>query len=456
MELKLKLLEDLKLKFPMKDVSPYGECIVVPGVDFDPDLEVELGDQGYNCINTDIGGKAVTLVQLKKSVVEEAEKVVYVPPKGPPKPVPLGSAMLNPEKRWTEEDDARLIKLWNLEPKLIISEIAGKFPKRTLSAVANELERLKKDKRIIPRMNTGSRKVKKKTPQNIIDYAIELSKSTDPAYSSRDIAEMIETRFGVKVSNVAVQNWIDAAPIEKTSTPPAAEAKGKKHPPSQASSKWRPEEDKVLVKLWNERVLIEKMTPSFPGRTEAAIRLRIQRLEKYGKIKKRAGRLKMLPRRSSVKRWSEQEERLLVKLWNKDVKVPDMLAHFPGRTRSSITMHIDVLQKAGAIKLRGKTGKDIRKGSDATVDKSVEPPVHTPVPSPPESLTDLLKQVLDALKLLKLQEESVCFESYCPQCRINRSVEDSNVWKVCPVCGEPLIVWDVKVLSNINSKTEDV
>jgi hypothetical protein len=158
-------------------------------------------------------------------------------------------------------------------------------------------------------------------------------------------------------------------------------------PPSQVLPKhWSPEEDEVLIKLWNDNVLIEKMTPSFPHRTEAAIRLRIQRLEKYGKIKKRTGRPKAPMPRSSVKRWSKDEEQLLVEFWNKDLKVPDMLAHFPGRTRHSIAMHIDVLQKAGKISPRWKAGEGKRKpemvaraGSEPAISPTPErTPMHTP------------------------------------------------------------------------------
>lgn len=205
-------VEELKQKFPVKDVPPYGNCIVVPGTEFNPDWEAELDDQGFLCAFTDLDQKAVTLVRLGKKVGSE------------------------PAER-------------------------------------------------------------------------EVPRSPSPALP--------------------------------------------KH--------WSPEEDEVLVKLWNERVLIEKMTPSFPRRTEAAIRLRIQRLEKYGRIKKRTGRPKGSLTKTSVKRWSDQEEQLLVELWNKDVKVPAMLAHFPGRTRSSVAMHIDVLQKSGVITPRWKADEGKRK-----------------------------------------------------------------------------------------------
>jgi hypothetical protein len=244
----MKLLEDLKLKFPLKEVPPYGSCIVVPGSEFNPDWEAELDDQGFLCAFTDLDQKAVTLVRLGKK---------------------LGS---EPAER-------------------------------------------------------------------------EVPRSPSPALPKR----------------------------------------------------WSPEEDEVLVKLWNERVLIEKMTPSFPGRTEAAIRLRIQRLEKYGKIKKRTGRPKGSLTKTSVKRWSDQEGQLLIELWNKDVKVPDMLARFPGRTRNSVAMRIDILQKSGTIKPRWKAGEGVRNKSDTSADKSVDTPVHTPVTL--DKLASDVKGILDVLNV---------------------------------------------------------
>ncbi|MCJ7425128.1 hypothetical protein MUP01_12810 [Candidatus Bathyarchaeota archaeon] len=248
----MKLLEDLKLKFPMKEFSPYGFCVVVPGAEFDPDWEAELVDHGYKCFDLDVGGEPVTLVRVVKTEKGSGEKTVPSPP-----PAAKASAEAEGEKET-----------------------------------------------FIP---------------------------------------------------------------------------GARSPPSQ---KWRPEEDKVLVKLWNEGGLIEKMTPSFPGRTETAIRLRIQRLEKRGKIKKRTGR---------------------------------------GRP---------------------KKAKEVASPVDTPMPTSTPTPLPTPSPAPAnDEVVELLKQILEAVKP---KEESVCFESYCPSCRKSSSVEDSNVWKACPVCGGPLIVWNVE------------
>jgi hypothetical protein len=60
------------------------------------------------------------------------------------------------------------------------------------------------------------------------------------------------------------------------------------------------------------------------------------------------------------------------------------------------------------------------------------------------SVVKPLEEILATLKKFNA-ESSVCFECYCPSCRQSRSVEDENVWKCCPVCGGPLIVWNVEV-----------
>lgn len=76
----MKLLEDLKQKYPIQEVAPYGTCIVVPGAEFDPDNEANLFDQGYKCFDTSIDGKPVTLVRLVKAEKGSGEKTVYSPP----------------------------------------------------------------------------------------------------------------------------------------------------------------------------------------------------------------------------------------------------------------------------------------------------------------------------------------------------------------------------------------
>jgi hypothetical protein len=298
-----KLLEDLKVKFPMKEFSPYGFCVVIPGAEFDPDWEAELGDQGYKCFDTDFEGEPVTLVRVVKAEKGQGEKTVYSPPPAPKASAETAARMRDSRSRWSEEEDEVLVKLWN--DRVPIEKMPPSIPSRTEAAIRLRIQRLEKHGTIEKRSGRGRPKFrpdysfKKKFPRKIIDFAVELSKSVDPAYSARDIAGKIFERFGAKVSHAAVRNWImDAA--------------------------------------------------------------------------------------SPV---------------------------------------------------------------DASADKSVDTPIPTRIPTSvptPSSVTDevveLLKQILQAVKP---KEELVRFEAYCPGCRDSRSVEDSNVWKACPVCGGPLIVWNV-------------
>jgi transposase len=284
-------VEDLKLKFAVRDVAPHGQCIVVPGAEFDPDWEVFLSDQGYKCFMTDLDGKPVTLVKLKTQTKADSPKKVYHP-----QPV---APWQNLGNRWKPEEDAYLIQLWNKELSIdeIVSEVAKKFPSRQKGA-KQRLNRLKKTGKITPRYHKRGHRpregfgLKMKHSNEVIEFARQLSFQNGPAYSTRDIAKKIKEKFGIKVSNVTVSEWLSSKPAE-------------------------PEQ------------------PVTPG----------------------------TPQPVSAQKSPEEES----------------------------------------------------------------------------EVTSLLKEIRDLL-----QEETVVFESYCPACRDRRTVEDSNVWKCCPVCGGPLIIWNVE------------
>lgn len=46
-----------------------------------------------------------------------------------------------------------------------------------------------------------------------------------------------------------------------------------------------------------------------------------------------------------------------------------------------------------------------------------------------------------------VESYSVSFEAYCRTCRKKTTAQDKAVWRVCPVCLEPLIIWDVREVS---------
>lgn len=56
-----------------------------------------------------------------------------------------------------------------------------------------------------------------------------------------------------------------------------------------------------------------------------------------------------------------------------------------------------------------------------------------------------LQEILSTLQELNIHP-TVYFKSYCPTCKEPRTADgEENVWKCCPVCGGPLIIWNVEV-----------
>jgi hypothetical protein len=161
------------------------------------------------------------------------------------------------------------------------------------------------------------------------------------------------------------------------------------------------------------------------------------------------------PNLDVTRHWTEEEDARLIKLWNEDLGIAAITPFFPNRSEHGVKMRLSRLKEAGKIHPRWTRKK--RKARS----KAPEPPTPTTPTAPPTATTPteapsqkgpggipesdycqmikLLKEIHDLLK-----EESVYFESYCPECRDRRTVEDSNTWKCCPVCGGPLIIWNVE------------
>lgn len=138
-------LEQLKLRFPVRNVPPHGPCIVVPGSEFDPDWEGFLDDGGYSCVNTDLDGKPVTLVLMKsRDSGEGSEREVYTPPPKRKKDLPLGlSAMKGPI--WSEGDEKRLLKRMDelkgsMESKC--RQLEAEFPGRSKNSLLQKYKKL--------------------------------------------------------------------------------------------------------------------------------------------------------------------------------------------------------------------------------------------------------------------------------------------------------------------------
>lgn len=116
-------LEYLKQNFITRDLKIYGKCICIPNKDFVPEWEKQLEKQGYKTFATFLDGSPFMLVRLE-----------------PPNPTSIKSADAN-KKRWSEDEDKKLIELWNA--KLSIPEIVAKFPNRSEHSVKMRIGRLK-------------------------------------------------------------------------------------------------------------------------------------------------------------------------------------------------------------------------------------------------------------------------------------------------------------------------
>jgi len=290
--------EELSKKYPTHNVPPYGACIVVPGDKFDPDWEAILED--CSCHHTDFEGKPVTLVQ-RKAGKDKGERVVYSPPpaasaEGEKETLIPGAR--SPSQKWKPEEDKVLVKLWN--ERVLIEKMTPSFPGRTEAAIRLRIQRLEKYGKIKKR--TGRKKLrsgfKKRFPQKIIDFAVSLSRSEDPAYSTRDIAKKILEKFGIKISNVAVQKWIvEAASPEGEKIPPQTIMPSERTTPTEDSEetrtnrRWDSKEDDLLLQHMSEITTgsigdkIEKVAKEL-NRTETAISLRYLNLKEKKKAQK--------------------------------------------------------------------------------------------------------------------------------------------------------------------------
>jgi len=146
-------LDELKQRFPVRNIPPYGECVVIPGKEFDPDWEAFLDEQGYGSVFTDIGGTPVTLVLTIKRH-GDSKKTVYEPRRLPEKEEP--PTLDEPLKKhpymmkgpvWTRKDEDRLVRRFseltgNMEGKS--RALTKEFQGRSAKALLQKFKKLVK------------------------------------------------------------------------------------------------------------------------------------------------------------------------------------------------------------------------------------------------------------------------------------------------------------------------
>jgi hypothetical protein len=230
---------------------------------------------------------------------------------------------------------------------------------------------------------------------------------------------------------------------------------------------WSSDEEKRLLKRMNEisGSLAEKIsmvTLEFPGRTPIAVKKKYEKLRHAVKAvtpsqaQRTSSKTRVMFDPES--RWTDSEKDLLAKLWNQKLKVLEIMPKFPNRSEASIRMELARLIKDGVIRGRWKKGgkrdwkrleRPPQKTEKPTEKKKEEVRLKvasdTPSSIPEHTPTSAQKDTPVRNAPEQPTERSVCFEAYCRKCGDRRSVQDDEVWICCPVCGGPLIIWNVVV-----------
>jgi hypothetical protein len=150
--------------------------------------------------------------------------------------------------------------------------------------------------------------------------------------------------------------------------------------------------------------------------------------------------------------WSPEEDKVLVEKWKEDkLTIREIQEQcFPTRSKESVGMHVWDLQQKGIIQRKQVKGgrpkgtkkperkqKELKKTTDHSDDSKV------PFMSTEDPMLKVLKEILDCLR--GFEPVTFSFECHCRKCGDNRSIHDEDeVWRVCPRCGEPLIIWNVQ------------
>ena len=143
-------IEELKQRFIVQDVAPYGSVVMVPGGDFDPDWEAVLEDLGFGCVFTEINTEKFVLVKLEK---ESGEEETAAEPEAGEKHGGGRPVGLHPTK-WSDADEERLMETiagWPMREHMnvedVINQILPQFPGRTATGLLKKYQKLRRLKK---------------------------------------------------------------------------------------------------------------------------------------------------------------------------------------------------------------------------------------------------------------------------------------------------------------------
>jgi hypothetical protein len=175
-------IEELKREFGVRNIVPYGPCIVIPQGKLNIDWEKQLRDQGYAIhLRMNLpGGYECTVVELKPEDLEE--RMVY-------SPSTRGGD--TSDRLWQPEEDQHLIDLWN--KKLKIDEIADAFPHRTRVSIKDRLQRLRLHGTIQGRWRKGEGRRARKKIKESKENKPEVTQ-TSPRSTRKDLSSSTPAR----------------------------------------------------------------------------------------------------------------------------------------------------------------------------------------------------------------------------------------------------------------------
>jgi hypothetical protein len=162
----MELITKLKEQYSTNDVPPFGECIVIPEEQMDPQLRTEIANNGYDLFHENVDEKPVFIILPKPTETKNSHSCNDSPSNKPELSKEKTSNIIfatDKEYRWKKEEDEFLIRFHETERSRtqIIELFRIKFPKRSVAAIHLRLNKLIKAGKIISRKQNKTQTTQK-------------------------------------------------------------------------------------------------------------------------------------------------------------------------------------------------------------------------------------------------------------------------------------------------------
>lgn len=171
---------------PTEVIPPYGECVVIPGEKWDPDIEALLPDE-YVCSFVDLRNKAVTLIHKPQN--DEALERSEEPDARTEDPPVMSTAETSVKvertlapRRWLPVDDEKLLREWPRQKGTAMQKAAALvvfFPGRHDASIYQHYWSLT-SKHSTKRSKAPEKEPEPKRPRSKRDSAKTVEKPSEP------------------------------------------------------------------------------------------------------------------------------------------------------------------------------------------------------------------------------------------------------------------------------------